>query len=108
MDEAPAGGAIDFEQAPVRVGAEGARVGSTAGTYIWLPTIPCAPGWDPVASVAALTRVTVGSAEWVFVNSTPSARRRQSVGVSAGTMASGRSPSTTNTITRRAVMSPRG
>ena len=67
--------------------------------------MPCVPGCAPVASVAAFTRVTVGNTAWLFVNSTPSARRRQRVGVSSRVMASGRSPSTTNTMTNRA--SPR-
>src|SRR5215470_2015556 len=78
-----------------------ARPRSTAGTYIWLPTIPLVPGWAPVASVAALTRVTVGNTAWLFVKATPSARSRESVGVSSAVMASGRSPSTTNTMTKR-------
>ena len=60
-----------------------ARRESTAGTYIWLPTIPLVPGWAPVASVAALTRVTVGNTAWLFVKATPSVRRRWSVGVSS-------------------------
>src|SRR2546422_1020723 len=38
--------------------------------------MPCVPGWAPVTSEAALTRVTVGKTAWLFVKSTPSARRR--------------------------------
>src|SRR5712692_6093039 len=63
--------------------------------------MPWVPGCMPVAIVAALTRVTVGKTEWLFVNSTPSPRSRKSVGVSSAVIASGRSPSTTNTITNR-------
>jgi len=37
----------------------------------------------PVPIAAALTRVTVGKTEWLFVKSTPSDRRRKSVGVSS-------------------------
>ena len=81
-----------------------ARRGSTAGTYSWLPTMPFVPGCVPVESAAALTRVTVGNTAWPLVKSTPSARSRERVGVSSAVMASGRSPSTTKTMTSR----PRG
>jgi len=59
------------------------------------------PGCAPVASVAALTRVTVGTTAWLAAKSTPCARRRCRVGVSSRVMQSGRSPSTTNTMTSR-------
>src|SRR5262249_27568487 len=73
----------------------------TAGTYIWLPTMPLLPGCVPVAIAAALTRVTVGNTAWLSVNRTPSVASRKSVGVSSAVIASGRSPSTTKTITKR-------
>src|SRR4030095_9090916 len=63
--------------------------------------MPVEPGCMPVPIAAALTRVTVGKTEWPFVKSTPSDRRRKSVGVRSGVMASGLSPSTTNTMTNR-------
>ena len=63
--------------------------------------MPFVPGCVPVESAAALTRVTVGKTAWLFAKSTPSARSRNSVGVSSAVIASGRSPSTTKTMTKR-------
>ena len=59
------------------------------------------PGCVPVASAAAFTRVTVGNTAWPFLKFTPSVFRRNSVGVFSAVTASGRSPSTTNTMTNR-------
>src|SRR5262245_19886153 len=70
--------------------------------------MPLVPGCVPVASAAALTRVTVGNTAWLFTNSTPSARSRSSVGGWAAVMASGRRPSTTKTMTNRAVVGMAG
>src|SRR6185436_15546748 len=63
----------------------------------------CVPGWVPVASVAAFTRVTVGNTAWLVAKFTPSARSRCRVGLSPAVMASGLSPSTTKTTTRCAL-----
>ena len=56
----------------------------------------------PVASDAALIRVEVGNTEWLLTYSTPSARSLASVGVSAGSMLSGLSPSMTKMAMSRA------
>jgi len=86
----------------VRSRRSGARVASKTV----LPTMPCAPGRQPVTSDGVATRVSLGKTLRASANRVPRAMSAERAGISSSLTRSGLSPSRT-IMTKRILLVPR-